>query len=134
MKETITSFENITLRLTGISVCIEYEITMKGEEARVAKYGIMFNGRQERKTTVLETFYSKERMIKLLNDCDLLSWDGFSGYPPKRKEDKVVVYELKAIINGRTISASSSEIRPEHYQEFNDGLNEIIFENREDME
>ena len=125
--EMAESFESITLRLSGMRFCIEYEVLMKDDLTEVVKYGIRFENGEDKRIVELKNTCEKERILKLINDCDLLSWDGFVGNHPKNVSDGIM-FTMNAIINERKIYAHGSENFPEHYREFIDGLTEIIRE------
>ena len=125
--ETAESFESITLRISGMRFSIEYEVLMKDDLAEVTKYGIRFENGEDKRIVELKNTCEKERILKLINDCDLLSWNGFVGNHPKNVSDGIM-FTMKATINGKEIYAHGSENFPEHYREFIDGLTEIIRE------
>ena len=125
--ERIESFEIVTLHLSGMRFSTEYEIVMQGKDAEVAEYGIRYekdkgNVRVPRRKTVC----SADTALKLLNDCELLAWDGFHGAHPKDVKDGIM-FSLKATVNGgRNIRAEGSENFPNHFRELRDGLNAIL--------
>lgn len=125
--ETISSFEIVTLRLSGMRFTNEYEIVMKGQDAEVVKYEIRYQ-KGEGKTRVPESkaVCSADRMLTLLNDCKLVSWDGFHGAHPKDVRDGIM-FSLKATVNGgRKIEADGSENFPSHFRELWNGLDSIL--------
>lgn len=126
--EPISSFSFITLRVSGMRFTYEDEILMKDDMAELTRYRIVFGQGKDNKEVELKTLCDKERIIKLLNDCRILSWNGFSGKHPKNVSDGIM-FNLHAIINDKKISASGSENFPKHYREFTNGLNEILREN-----
>ena len=129
--ETIESFEYVTIRISGMRYAIEYEAVQKGNEAEVAKYGLKFVDGKEKRTIELKNTCEKERILKLMNDCDLLSWDGFTGSHPEGVLDGIM-FTMDAIINSRKIHATGSENFPQHYDEFTGGLFGIIKEDEEE--
>ncbi|MBQ9886901.1 MAG: hypothetical protein IJM37_08615 [Lachnospiraceae bacterium] len=123
---SIVSFEIITLNTSGMRFIAEYEIVMKSGAVEVSQYGIRYS--EGEKTRVLEkrAECSKERMLQLLNDCDVISWDGFYGKHPKHVLDGIM-FSLEAVVNdGRRIKASGSENFPKHYRDFTNGIYEIL--------
>jgi len=126
--EPISSFSFITLRVSGMRFTYEDEILMKDDMAELTRYRIVFGQGKDNKEVELKMLCDKERIIKLLNDCRILSWNGFSGKHPKNVSDGIM-FNLHAIINDKKISASGSENFPKHYREFTNGLNEILREN-----
>ena len=100
--------------------------------AEVAKYGIRYTDGEDKRIVELKNTCEKERILKLMNDCDLLSWDGFVGQHPKDVLDGIM-FTMNAIINGKKIHATGSENFPKHYREFTDGLFQILKEAEENQ-
>ena len=123
----ITSFEIVTLRLSGMRFTTEYEIVMKGKKAEVTEYEIIY-AKEEKRAPESKKVCNADKVLKLLNDCELLTWDGFVGNHPKDVRDGIM-FSLKATVNGgRKIYAHGSENFPEHFREFRDGLEAILSE------
>jgi len=126
--EKIKSFDIVVLRLSGMRFTTEYEIVMKDNEAEIVEYGIRY-GKEEKRVPERKTVCSADRVLKLLNDCELVSWDGFVGNHPKGVKDGIM-FSLKATVNGgRKISAHGSENFPKHFRELRDGLNALLRQN-----
>ena len=126
--EPISSFSFITLRVSGMRFTYEDEILMKDDMAELTRYRIVFGQGKDNREAESKVLCDKERIIKLLNDCRIFSWNGFSGKHPKNVSDGIM-FNLHAIINDKKVSASGSENFPKHYLEFTNGLNEILREN-----
>lgn len=125
-KKNITSFEIVTLRTSGMRFVCEYEIVMKDAEAEVSEYGIRFSGSEDKRVLERRAVISEQQALKLLNDCRILSWDGFFGSHPRGVKDGIM-FSFKAVINdGRIIKADGSQNFPKHYRDFTDGLYEIL--------
>jgi len=126
--EKIKSFNIVVLRLSGMRFTTEYEIVMKDNEAEIVEYGIRY-GKGEKRMPERKTVCSADSVLKLLNDCELVSWDGFVGNHPKGVKDGIM-FSLKATVNGgRKISAHGSENFPKHFRELRDGLNALLRQN-----
>lgn len=124
--KTIESFTRITLRTSGMRFTEEYEILMQGEKAQVSQYGIRYNGKADERELLHRALCSPERVLELLNRCQLLKWDGFRGAHPKGVLDGIM-FTLTAMVNGeQRIRAEGSENFPKHYREFTDGLYAIL--------
>ena len=126
--EKIESFEIVTLRLSGIRFTVEYEIVMKGKEAEITEYEIRYgkDKDKDKRVPVRKTVCSADKVLKLLNDCELANWDGFVGNHPKNVKDGIM-FSLNATVNGsRKISAHGSENFPKHFRELRDGLNNLL--------
>ena len=127
-KERIKSFESVLLRQSGMRGTTEHEIVMKEENAEVSLYRIRYADGNDQRVPEERSVCSEEAVLKLLNDCDLLSWDGFKGPHPKHVKDGIM-FILNAIVNdNRTIHAEGSENFPKHYRELTDGLHAILFQ------
>ncbi len=122
----IVSFEIVTLHTSGMRYVCEYEIVMKDSKAEVSQYGIRFAQNEKKRILEKRAVCDENKVLKLLNDCRLLSWDGFYGSHPKGILDGTM-FSLKATVNGdRKISASGSENFPKHYDELYDGIYDIL--------
>ncbi|MBO7699042.1 MAG: hypothetical protein J6S38_08440 [Erysipelotrichaceae bacterium] len=126
--EKIESFESIWLRTSGMRFTDEHEILMKEDKAEVSHYRIMYREGKDERVLERQALCDKERILKLLNECDLISWDGFQGKHPKWVSDGIM-FTLKAIVNSdREIYAQGSENFPKHYREFTDEIKKILKE------
>lgn len=126
-KEKITSFKLITLTLKGMRCIDEYELVCDGEDTEVAYYTKFYtrDGRELNRSAVEPT----ENIIKLLNDCKMLSWNGFHGANPRGVRDGWM-FELEAELNdGVIIRAEGSNNYPRHYREVMDVVNYILNKN-----
>ena len=122
----IVSFDVVTLRESGMRYVVEYEIVMKEDKAEVSQYGIRFSKGEDQRILEKRAVCDAEAIIKLLNDCALLSWDGFNGPHPKNVRDGIM-FNLKATVNeGKKIYAAGSENFPRHYRELRDGIYSIL--------
>ncbi len=126
-KETqIVSFGIVTLRTSGMRYTGETEIVMKDGKAVVSQYEIRFSQGEDIRTLEKQAVCDSEKVLKLLNNCKLLSWDGFNGPHPKGVLDGTM-FILKAVVNGdKKIYASGSQNFPKHYRDFTNGLYEIL--------
>ena len=128
--EKIESFEIVTLRLSGMRFTVEYESVMQGKKAEVTEYEIRYEKKEDKRVPERKTVCSADKVLTLLNDCELVSWDGFVGNHPKDVKDGIM-FSLKAAVNGgRKISAHGSENFPKHFREFRDGLNNLLTQNK----
>jgi hypothetical protein len=125
-KETITSFENVTLRISGMRAASEYVIVMKDGMAELSEYNGFHQDEGDAGTPRKRVTCGADRVLKLMNGCGLLSWDGFHGKHPKGVRDGTA-FILKAAVNGgKTIFAHGSQNFPAHYREFTDGVRDIL--------
>ena len=122
----IESFETVTLHTSGMRHVTDYEITRNGDDAEVAEYAVGYRDGEEVRQLRKRAACSVERVLKFLNHCRLLSWDGFYGKRPKGIKDGTN-FIFDAIVNdGTKIHASGSQKFPGHYREFTDGLRELL--------
>ena len=127
---TIESFELVTLRTSGMRFVTEREIMMIDGVAEVSEYGIRFSNGAEERVLERRAVCSEEQILKLLNDCRLLQWDGFDGPHPKGVLDGTM-FCLNATVNGeKKIRAQGSENFPKHFRDFTDGLYRILTEQK----
>ncbi|MBQ7542126.1 MAG: hypothetical protein IJT44_07545 [Clostridia bacterium] len=125
----IVSFEIVTLHTSGMRYTGETEIVMKDGKAEVSQYGIRYSQNKDRRVLEKRAVCDEPKVLKLLNDCKLLSWDGFNGPHPKHVLDGTM-FTLNAIVNGnQKIHASGSQSFPKHYRDFTDGLYNIFQDN-----
>ena len=126
--EEITSFENVTLRESGMRGASYVELRAKGDEAEITRYRLRYSGGKEERVPELQAVCGAERVLRLLNECELLSWDGFDGPHPKNVLDGIM-FTLEAAVNGgRRITARGSANFPRHYRVFTDGLYSLLRE------
>lgn len=125
-KQKIESFETVLLRTTGMRYTTEYEITVRGADATVSQYEIIYRDRKDVRDLRRSALCGAARIVRLMNDCGVLSWDGFYGKHPKGVRDGTM-FTFDATVNGeKRIRASGSQNFPKHFREFMDGLREIL--------
>lgn len=118
----IVSFDTVTLRESSMRYVIEYEILMKADHAEVSRYGIRLARNEDQRILEKRAVCSTDTVLKLLNKCRVLSWDGFNGPHPMNVKDGIM-FTLKANVNeGKKIYATGSQNFPKHYKDFRDGL------------
>ena len=119
------SFTLVSLSVSSMRNREIYEITDGGDLA-VLKLYTGFFARDEKPEPDKEATCDKESIIRLLNDCDVLSWDGFSGKNPRGVRDGYM-FTFKAELNGGTkVYASGSNNFPKHYRELRDNIIQIL--------
>ena len=124
--DQIESFEIVTLHTSGMRFTAEHEIVMRGSDAEITEYAIRYVDHTDERVPQAQKVCSVQQVLRLLNDCRLLNWDGFHGPHPKHVRDGTM-FTLTATVNGgRTIRAEGSENFPKHYREFTDGLYALL--------
>ena len=125
-RETITSFSEIKLRLSGMRVTEQYEILLSGDKAEVSLYFLSYENREEKYNLQKRATVSESEMLDILNQCGVLKWNGFSGKNPPHVLDGVM-FRFTAVVNdGRKIIADGSNNFPKHYREFTAALRNIL--------
>ncbi len=125
-RETITSFSEIKLRLSGMRVTEQYEILLSGDKAEVSLYFLSYENREEKYNLQKRATVSESEMLDILNQCGVLKWNGFSGKNPPHVLDGVM-FRFTAVVNdGRKIVANGSNNFPKHYREFTAALRNML--------
>lgn len=100
LRNDVTDFDNVILRMyegsTGDSA--EYRIFCKGDTCNIYIYKYEGGTHQLIYTGQIET----TEAIKLLNECDILSWDGIKA--PHGKKN----FEFSAIVNGKELQSKGA--------------------------
>ena len=122
----IESFEKITWNISGMRSIREYEIINKGDEADIAEYEMYYqNGKKERRLQRTANS-SAEEILKLLNECSVIKWNGFNGKHPRGVKDGEM-FSFEALVNDEEkIEASGSENFPKHFRDFRRAINEML--------
>jgi hypothetical protein len=127
--ESITSYEKVFWRISGMRCSDEYEILSKDGIAEITEYrmycasGGGMERRPERSRAV-----SDAEVIQLFNDCQILKWDGFHGKHPKNVRDGEMFTFSATVNEGRTINAEGSENFPKYFREFRNEIYRILSE------
>ena len=122
----IKSFEAVTLHTSGMRSITDDEIVMKDGKAVLTRYHIRYNGHEDVRLPEAVAECSEEEALGILNDCKMLSWDGFHGKHPRGVRDGIM-FRLDATVNGgETIHADGSQNFPRHYRDFTGWINETL--------
>lgn len=125
-KNAVTSFKSLTLTLSGMRCIDEYEIICNGEESDVAYYTRFYTKNEDERSLNKRTTHPTEAIIKLFNECRLLSWNGFRGRNPIGVRDGYM-FVLKAEVNdGLMIRAEGSNNYPKHYRTLTNAISDIL--------
>ena len=124
--KSIEKLEKLTLRESGMRFTSERELIMCENGVEVSQYEIRYTKNGDERILIKRSQIGKEPALKLLNDCKVLSWDGFSGAHPRWVKDGIM-FSLTAVVNdGKVIRAEGSQNFPKRYREFTDGLNGFL--------
>ena len=99
IKQKIESFEIITLHTSGMRYSADFEIVMKGGVAEVFQYQIRHRYPENERILEKRVSVGNDKTPVLLNNCKLLSRDGFHGKHPRGVLDGIM-FSLNAIVNG----------------------------------
>ena len=126
-KKELNSFETVFWRISGMRGSTEYEIVNKGEESEFTEYMMRCakGGGMERVPERSVTCKT-ERILEILNSCEVASWDGFHGKHPKGVRDGIM-FRFELVVGGdEKITAEGSENFPKHFREFRDAMRELL--------
>lgn len=124
--DRIENFEVVTLRVSTMRNVSEYEMLMKDGKAEVSCYSIRFTQSKDERDLEKRVSVDEAEALKLLNDCGVLSWDGFHGAHPRGVTDGTM-FNLHATVNGeKKIYATGSQNFPRHYRDLTDGLYDLF--------
>lgn len=124
--DRIENFEVVTLRVSKMRNVSEYEMLMKDGKAEVSCYSIRFTQSKDERVLEKRVSVDEAEALKLLNDCGVLSWDGFHGVHPRGVTDGTM-FNLHATVNGgKKIYATGSQNFPRHYRDLMDGLYDLF--------
>lgn len=124
--DRIENFEVVTLRVSAMRNVSEYEIVMKDGKAEVSYFSIRFTQSKDERVLEKRVSVDEAEALKLLNDCGVLSWDGFHGAHPRGVTDGTM-FNLHATVNGgKKIYATGSQNFPRHYRDLTDGLYDLF--------
>ncbi len=122
----IKSFEIITLHTAGMRHVTDREIVMKDGMAEISEYAIGYSEGEEVRHLKRRAVCSPEKVLKLLNRCGVLSWDGFHGKRPNGIKDGTNFILTAKVNGGKKIHASGSQRFPLRYDAFKGGIDDML--------
>lgn len=125
-KITIDSFEMVTLSTRGMRCADDYEIVKKDNTAEVSQYRISYREGKEERILIRRASVSENDILQLLNNCSILSWDGFHGKHPRGVKDGIMFSFSATVNDGKVIKAEGSQNFPKHYRDFTQALHDIL--------
>lgn len=126
MKQTIDSFDLVTLSTRGMRCADDYEIVKKDNAAEVSQYRISYREAKEERVLIRRATVGENDILQLLNDCNIFSWDGFHGKHPRGVKDGIMFSFSATVNDGKTIKADGSQNFPKHYRDFTKELHDIL--------
>lgn len=129
-KEVITSFESVEFKLSGMRFTNIYEIFSKDGKAELSLYNLFYGAETEedRKRLEKRVVTDNQTIIDLLNKCNIIKWDGFSGANPRGVRDGYMFTFIALLNDGKRIYANGSNNFPKHYHDFTNKLTELLSE------
>lgn len=124
--QEITSVELISLSESGMRGTRGYEILMKDGQTEITEYSIRYSNGEKQRVVEEQVLCGEQELLKLLNDCEIISWNGFHGEHPKDVLDGIM-FTFEAHVNGDLIiKADGSQNFPKHYRELTNGIYEMM--------
>ena len=119
----VTDFEEIYITTSpGRGKTTRYIITNEGEETKIS-ISVTTSAKDGGGNRSEEGYCSTEDMIKLLNECDVLSWNGYD-----KKGDKNMDFRFEGNINGKEIEAKGKMAYPKTFEDFVEGVEDLCEE------
>ena len=125
-KQLIDSFEMVTLSTRGMRCADDYEIVKKDKTAEVSQYRISYREGKDERILMRRAAVGENDILQMLNNCSILSWDGFHGKHPRGVKDGIMFSFSATVNDGKTIKADGSQNFPKHYRDFTQALHDIL--------
>ena len=123
--KTITDFQSLNLRLSGMRITEEYELIADGDKTEISYYNMSYSNGSEERVLVKQTTCDTQTVVNALNDFGVMKWNGFYGKHPKGVLDGTM-FSLTATVNGEKLSANGSQNFPKHFHEFEQWLYNVL--------
>ena len=125
-ENTITSVESMTLILRGMCGGTVYTFDHKSDYTKLCRYYEKYSNGENILELDESTACDIETMIRLMNKCNILGWNGFHGAHPKNVLDGIMFRFEAKVNNGVTVFADGSENFPKGYREFVRALDNML--------
>lgn len=127
--EKIESVEKVFLRISGMRITQEFEIIFAQDRAEISEYRMYCaeGGGWERRLEK-SAVCPAEEFLNLMNECEILFWDGFYGKHPRGVHDGEMFLFQATVNGGREIRAEGSQNFPKHYREFRNAVYDRLYE------
>ncbi len=125
-KQLIDSFEMVTLSTRGMRCADDYEIVKKDKTAEVSQYKISYREGKDERILMRRAAVGENDILQMLNNCSILSWDGFHGKHPRGVKDGIMFSFSATVNDGKMIKADGSQNFPKHYRDFTQALHDIL--------
>ena len=118
----IVSVQELSLSLSTMRSETEYELTGVEEGIQLTLYTFRYTDGEKQRIKEKTVSCDQETVLALLNDCRILSWNGFHGKHPLGVTDGTA-FRFNALVNdGLSVRADGSQNFPKHFQELRQGL------------
>ena len=113
-KAEVKDFDEIHLKVSHSprGGSYTYEILCEGDQSVINKKNNFKDGEIVATVTI-----DTKAVIDVLNEYDILSWDGFDGERPEGVQDGTD-FSLDAKINGKDLEAEGHTVFPDHFNDF----------------
>ncbi len=127
-KKSVVTFEKMTLTQRGMRGGTVYGIENKDGQVELKRYREVYSGEETALEPEASAVCDAEAFVGLMNDCNVMRWNGFHGKHPKNVSDGIM-FSFKAAVNGgESISADGSANFPKGYKEFVNALDGMLAE------
>lgn len=120
--KAVTDIESVSLRLSGMRLTEEYELTVIGGRTEISYYTMSYANGGEEKILRKRTDCGTQEVIDALNGVDFVKWNGFHGSHPKGVSDGTTFTLTAALNGGQELRASGSQNFPKRFHEFEQWL------------
>ena len=126
-------YNNSTSQITLIVVeqNEEYEILPSEGGYTLSRYEMVYGEGTAKRRLTDSAACSSEEVLALLNDCQVMKWDGFDGPHPKGVLDGTMFRFDARVNDGKSIQAQGSQNFPKHFHDFEQGLYTLLSEKGE---
>lgn len=125
-KNGIVSIQELTLRTGNMRVTYLYKTAREDTGLKLERYREVFVDGEVRLELENSVSCTNSELIELMNNCNVLKWNGFHGKHPKNVSDGTMFTFIATVNNGQIIRADGSENFPKGYKEFVRKLNELL--------
>ena len=125
-KNGIVSMQELTLRTGNMRVTYLYKTAREDTGLKLKRYREVFVDGEVRLELENSVSCTNSELIELMNNCNVLKWNGFHGKHPKNVSDGTMFTFIATVNNGQIIRADGSENFPKGYKEFVRKLNELL--------
>ena len=125
-KNGIVSMQKFTLRTGNMRVTYLYKTAREDTGLKLERYREVFVDSEVRLELENSVSCTNSELIELMNNCNVLKWNGFHGKHPKNVSDGTMFTFIATVNDGQIIRADGSENFPKGYKEFVRKLNELL--------